>query len=220
MDDVPGCLACDLSAGRLPLPGGRIHETERWAVEHCVGPLGVGALVVKPRRHVVAVGELRADEAAELGPLLARTAAIVDELVQPEQVYVGLWSHAGRVRVHIHFVVQPATTEAIDAVGSTVRGSSPGSSSGVPSRTRRRWRRSRTGRVWRSVTGCSVADRSCSGLPSGPSGRRCLTAFAMTEVGASVAVVGRPRRIAAGRAVSRIVPGFAGFSIDVGRDVR
>jgi diadenosine tetraphosphate (Ap4A) HIT family hydrolase len=118
MDDVQGCLACDLTSGRLPAPGGRIRETEQWIVEHCVGPLGVGALVVKPRRHVVAVGELRDDEAAELGPLLARTGVVVDGLVQPEQVYIGLWSHAGRQRVHIHFVVQPATTEAIEAVGS------------------------------------------------------------------------------------------------------
>lgn len=118
MDDVDGCLACDLTAGRLPLPGGRIHETAHWIVEHCVGPLGVGALLVKPRRHVVAVGELGDEESGELGPLLARSTAVVDELVQPEQVYVGLWSHAGRVRVHIHFVVQPATTEAIDAVGA------------------------------------------------------------------------------------------------------
>jgi diadenosine tetraphosphate (Ap4A) HIT family hydrolase len=118
VDDVPGCLACDLTSGRLPLPGGRIHETVRWIVEHCVGPLGVGALVVKPRRHVVAMGELTAAEAEELGPVLARAGAVVDELVAPEQVYVGLWSHAGRQRVHIHFVVQPATTEAIDVVGA------------------------------------------------------------------------------------------------------
>jgi diadenosine tetraphosphate (Ap4A) HIT family hydrolase len=116
--DIDGCLACDLAAGRRPLPGGRIHETERWIVEHCVGPLGVGTLLVKPRRHVVTLGDLRADEAAELGPLLARSGAVVDRLVAPEQVYVGLWSHAGRERVHIHFVVQPATTGAIDAVGT------------------------------------------------------------------------------------------------------
>jgi hypothetical protein len=43
---------------------------------------------------------------------------VVDELVASEQVDVGRWSHAGRVRVHVHFVVQPATTEAIDAVDS------------------------------------------------------------------------------------------------------
>src|SRR5690349_4807111 len=101
--DGDGCMACDLAAGRLDLPGGQIAATDRWIVEHCVGPLGVGSLIVKPARHVVSVGELDADEADELGPVLRRAAAVVDALVQPEQVYVGLWSHAGRRRVHIHF---------------------------------------------------------------------------------------------------------------------
>ena len=118
MDSVEGCLACDLAAGRIDLPGGRVHETAHWIVEHCVGPLGVGTLLVKPKRHVVSVGELTPAEANEMGPLLQRAAAIVDELVAPEQVYVGLWSHAGRTRVHVHYVVQPATTEAIDAAGT------------------------------------------------------------------------------------------------------
>ena len=117
MESVEGCLACDLASGRLKLPGGRIHETEFWIVEHCFGPLGVGTLLVKPKRHVVSVGALTADEAAEMGPLLQRSAAIVDDIVGPEQVYIGLWSHAGRPRVHVHFVVQPATTAAIDGAG-------------------------------------------------------------------------------------------------------
>jgi diadenosine tetraphosphate (Ap4A) HIT family hydrolase len=111
------CMACDLAAGRLDLPGGQIAATDRWIVEHCVGPLGVGSLIVKPARHVVSVGELDAEEADELGSVLRRAAAVVDALVQPEQVYVGLWSHAGRRRVHIHFVVQPATTDAIERAG-------------------------------------------------------------------------------------------------------
>jgi diadenosine tetraphosphate (Ap4A) HIT family hydrolase len=117
MTDIDGCLACDLSAGRLDLPGGRIHDTEHWIVEHCFGPLGVGALIVKPARHVTSVAELTSDETAELGPLLQQSAAVVDTLVEPEQVYVGLWSHKGRQRVHIHFVVQPATTDAIERAG-------------------------------------------------------------------------------------------------------
>ena len=117
MDGIEGCLACDLAAGRRPLPGGRIHETPHWIVEHCFGPLGVGTLLVKPARHVTSVGELDDAEAAELGPLLRRAAQVVDESVEPEQVYVGLWSHAGRTRVHVHFVVQPATTAAIEATG-------------------------------------------------------------------------------------------------------
>jgi hypothetical protein len=46
------CIACDLSAGRAPLPGGLIHRTQHWLVEHCIGPLGIGTLIVKPERHV------------------------------------------------------------------------------------------------------------------------------------------------------------------------
>ncbi|MGZ4678442.1 MAG: HIT family protein [Acidimicrobiia bacterium] len=117
MDDVEGCDACDLTAGRIPVPGGRVHERGHWVVEHCTGPLGVGTLLVKPRRHVTTVGELSAAESAELGPLLTQTAAVVDTLVSPEQVYVGLWSHAGRRRGHVHFVIQPATTDEIEALG-------------------------------------------------------------------------------------------------------
>lgn len=50
--DVMGCLAGDLPSGRRLLPGGRIFETDRLVVEHCVGPLGLASLVVKPKRHV------------------------------------------------------------------------------------------------------------------------------------------------------------------------
>jgi diadenosine tetraphosphate (Ap4A) HIT family hydrolase len=103
-----GCLACDLAAGAADLPGGRVHETAHWVVEHCVGPLGVGALVVKPRRHCLGVAELEPAEAAELGPLLARVARCVRELAAADQVYVCLWSHAGFEPGHVHFVLQPA----------------------------------------------------------------------------------------------------------------
>jgi diadenosine tetraphosphate (Ap4A) HIT family hydrolase len=115
---IEGCLACDLAEGRQELPGGRIHETPSWLVEHCVGPLGVGTLLVKPKRHVTRVSELREDEAIELGPLLRNASRVVDELVDADQVYVCLWSHAGGRPVHIHYVVQPATRELMAEHGS------------------------------------------------------------------------------------------------------
>jgi diadenosine tetraphosphate (Ap4A) HIT family hydrolase len=114
---VEGCLACDLAEGRIPLPGGVIHESRHWYIEHTVGPFNVGTLIIKPKRHVTRVSELNEEEAAELGPLLRRSAAVVDELVQPEQVYTGLWSHAGGKPVHIHYLVQPATRELMDRYG-------------------------------------------------------------------------------------------------------
>lgn len=114
---MEGCLACDLAAGRIELPGGQIHETSTWIVEHCVGPLGVGTLIVKPKRHIVHVWELDEREAGELGPLLRRVAAAVAEACEPDQVYVGLWSHAGAQPVHIHWVVQPVTRALMNEFG-------------------------------------------------------------------------------------------------------
>jgi diadenosine tetraphosphate (Ap4A) HIT family hydrolase len=86
-------------------------------VEHTVGPLSLGTLIVKPKRHVVHVADLTHDEASELGPLLRRTCKIVTTLTSPEQVYVTLWSHAGAIPGHIHFVVQPVTRGDMEAVG-------------------------------------------------------------------------------------------------------
>jgi diadenosine tetraphosphate (Ap4A) HIT family hydrolase len=102
------CLACELMSGARDLPGGRIRSTRSWAVEHCVGPLGVGTLLVKPLRHCLHVSSLTSAEAAELGPLLVQASACVQELAGAEQVYVCLWSHSGWSPGHIHFVVQPA----------------------------------------------------------------------------------------------------------------
>jgi diadenosine tetraphosphate (Ap4A) HIT family hydrolase len=113
-----GCLACDLAEGRVPLLGGTLLDSGRWLVEHCIGPLGVGTLVVKPRRHVIHVADLDERESAELGPLLGRTADVAGRLTAAEQVYVCLWSHAGGTPVHIHFVVQPVTSMQKEAWGA------------------------------------------------------------------------------------------------------
>ncbi|MFF3454591.1 HIT family protein [Streptomyces sp. NPDC002730] len=123
-DTDQACLACGLTAGTDFLPGGPILRTGTWVVEHCVGPLGLGTLVVKPIRHVIHVADLTAEESGELGPLLRRVSSAVTETMEPEQVYVCLWSHAGAVPGHIHFVVQPALKDDLaryDAYGPALQ---------------------------------------------------------------------------------------------------
>jgi diadenosine tetraphosphate (Ap4A) HIT family hydrolase len=112
------CIACDLTAGRRPLPGGVLHRGESWVVEHCVGPLGVGTLIVKPTRHVTGIDALTDGEADELGPLLRTTARVVRALTDAEQIYTCLWSHAGGVPGHLHYVIQPVTRAQIDELGT------------------------------------------------------------------------------------------------------
>lgn len=102
------CFVCRLTKGIDPLPGGRIYATTHWVVEHCIGPLGIGTLIVKPFRHCLQVGNLTHKESQELGPLLQKISEMVQELTGADQVYVCLWSHAGWEPVHIHFVIQPA----------------------------------------------------------------------------------------------------------------
>jgi diadenosine tetraphosphate (Ap4A) HIT family hydrolase len=112
------CVACELSSGDRDLPGGLICRTRFWLVEHCVGPLGLGTLIVKPERHVTSVADLSETEAAELGPLLRRTSSVASEIVEADQVYNCLWSHAGGVPVHIHYVVQPVTKSQMSEFGA------------------------------------------------------------------------------------------------------
>lgn len=106
------CLACSLIEHPERVPGGRIATLGNWVVEHCIGPLGVGTVVVKPTHHVIHLADLTSDEAAELGPVLVRVTQAVTKASSevgdpPGQVYACLWSHPDRKPGHIHFVVQP-----------------------------------------------------------------------------------------------------------------
>jgi ATP adenylyltransferase len=115
--DVVGCLGCDLLAGRRDLPGGIIALTASWVVNHVVGSMNLGTLIVGSRGHVVAVADLGEGAAAELGPVLRETARVVEALCCPEQTYVCLWSHGPGARKHLHFAVQPVTAAVIVRYG-------------------------------------------------------------------------------------------------------
>lgn len=69
------CLGCRLMSGAQPLPGGQIWGNEHWFIDHCVGPLSLGALVVLPIRHVLHLADLTPEEAGSLGVILHTAAA-------------------------------------------------------------------------------------------------------------------------------------------------
>jgi ATP adenylyltransferase len=115
--DVVGCLGCDLLADRRPLPGGIVHQTQSWVVNHVVGPMNLGTLIVGPREHIVAVADLDDSATAELGPVLRDAARVVETLCQPEQTYVSLWAHGAVARKHLHIAVQPVTADVVARYG-------------------------------------------------------------------------------------------------------
>ena len=102
------CYACSLANGTENLLGGLIAETQFWRVEHCMGSLGVGTLIIKPKRHVLHVWALSEAEAREMGLILKEASRVVKAITDCDQTYICLWSHAGWTPGHIHYVIQPA----------------------------------------------------------------------------------------------------------------
>jgi diadenosine tetraphosphate (Ap4A) HIT family hydrolase len=106
---VIGCLACDISAGRTPVPGGLIAETRFWRADHCIGPFGVGAVVVKTKHHREALWALTEGESEEIGPFLRRVSEGIVEGLGAARAYVTMW--VDKPPHHVHFVVYPRWPE-------------------------------------------------------------------------------------------------------------
>ena len=102
---VEGCLACDVLAGRVEVPGGTIEETEHWHADHCLGPFGVGAVVVKTKEHVEDLWRLPDGAAAELGSFLKRISGAIVEGLGAERAYLTMW--VDRPPLHVHLVLYP-----------------------------------------------------------------------------------------------------------------
>ncbi len=63
-------------------------------------------MIVLPRRHVVTLDELTADEAADLGPLLSDLTSALRAVLQCDKTYVALFAEAEGFH-HLHFHVIP-----------------------------------------------------------------------------------------------------------------
>ena len=82
----------------------RAYLSDDWRLAHASSALA-GYMVLSPRRHIVALDELTAREAAALGPLLAATTAALRAVVGCEKTYVMLFAEReGWAHVHFHVV--------------------------------------------------------------------------------------------------------------------
>jgi diadenosine tetraphosphate (Ap4A) HIT family hydrolase len=104
MSVVGTCLACDVTAHRIEPPGGTILDERGWLLEHALSPVPLkGWLILKPRRHVEHLGELNGDEAAALGPLIAKVSAAMTAALHPDRIYLTSFGEVVR-HVHLYFV--------------------------------------------------------------------------------------------------------------------
>lgn len=99
------CLACQMLAGAQPVPGGIVAENPWWVADHCVGPYGLGSVVIKTRTHRENLWELSMAESASMGPFLQQMSEAIALAMGAERVYVSLW--VDQPPYHVHFVLQP-----------------------------------------------------------------------------------------------------------------
>jgi diadenosine tetraphosphate (Ap4A) HIT family hydrolase len=100
------CLSCvNNDLANVP-PRERVYIGPRWRVAHAFGTSVPGWLVVLPRRHVIALDQLTAEEAADLGPLLRTLTAALRDVLGCSKTYVALFAEAEGFE-HVHFHVVP-----------------------------------------------------------------------------------------------------------------
>lgn len=101
---MAGCFTCDVNAGRIGTPGGRIYSDDLWIADHGVPPLVRGYVVLKPKRHVRDLADLTPEEASAFGHAAKRVTAAMRSALQPERVYVCAFVEAVP---HLHFHLLP-----------------------------------------------------------------------------------------------------------------
>ena len=100
---------CRVCASDVDSPLERLAADAHWRVAHALGTALPGWLVLIPRRHVTAVADLGAAEAAGLGPWLVRLSGALRSVVGCPKTYVAQFAEApGFAHVHFHVVPRAA----------------------------------------------------------------------------------------------------------------
>jgi diadenosine tetraphosphate (Ap4A) HIT family hydrolase len=93
----------------VEVPGGIVWEDEHWLADHCLGPFGVGGLVLKTKAHRTALPDMTHLEAHSLGPALRTLSDAMVRGLPCERVYVAAW--VDKPPLHLHFVLEPRYAE-------------------------------------------------------------------------------------------------------------
>src|SRR3954447_15658514 len=104
-DLLPDCYSCNAERGGSLPPREDVMHTDHWRVAHAFNSTLAGWLVLVPRRHLTAFGELSADEADELGGLITRVSRALEQVTGCVKTYLMQFSEAeGFSHLHVHLV--------------------------------------------------------------------------------------------------------------------
>jgi diadenosine tetraphosphate (Ap4A) HIT family hydrolase len=103
--NVPGCIFCDIVAGRAT--ASTVYEDEKTIAFLDLFPITRGHLLVVPKRHVDRLVDLPEEDYADVLRALARVCRRVERLSRHYNVGVNQGALAGQIVFHLHFHVIP-----------------------------------------------------------------------------------------------------------------
>jgi len=104
---MDACYTCGrnaIEAEALPSRE-QIHLDDHWRVAHALSSALPGWLVILPRRHILSLSEMSAEEASTLGSLLPRLSRALETVTGARKCYLMFFAEAaGFEHLHIHLV--------------------------------------------------------------------------------------------------------------------
>lgn len=101
--EVSSCLSCQIVRGERPVPGGMLIRGRYWALSHG-NPCNVrGYLVLCALRHVEFIGDLQDHELSEMGVMLGKASAAIQQVTGAERVYSLSAAEVER-HTHVHLI--------------------------------------------------------------------------------------------------------------------
>ncbi len=101
------CEKNELSPNALP-PRERIYDDGVWRVAHAFDSSLPGWMVVIPRRHITAMGDLTVEEASVLGLLFTSLSGALEDGFGVRKAYLMFFAEGeGFEHLHIHVVPRP-----------------------------------------------------------------------------------------------------------------
>ena len=97
----PDCLLCRGPQGDAELHRREVWRDDLWRLTVSVESEVAGFSYLEPRRHIPHITDLDGDEAASLGPTLARTTSVLRTVTASELVYVYVFG-GGIPHLHLH----------------------------------------------------------------------------------------------------------------------
>jgi diadenosine tetraphosphate (Ap4A) HIT family hydrolase len=108
MSDCYACQHNQRPAATLPSRE-RVFDNGLWRVAHALTAALPGWMVVLPRRHVVSMAQLSAEEATAVGPVLAGLSRVLERTLGARKAYVAFFAEApGFEHLHLHVIPRGA----------------------------------------------------------------------------------------------------------------